>query len=100
MVMRLAWCLLIPSACLMAQSSGDDRDVSWKTLIPNILSDQKQIWMFPVHVAEGHDILPTAIVLGATAGIIATDPPEGSYFRNTSSFHGFNQIMTSNVTAI
>jgi membrane-associated phospholipid phosphatase len=77
-----------------------DRPVSWKLLLPNILSDQKHIWTFPVRLAHGHDWLPTVAVLGTTGGLLALDPIEANYFRRTSSFHGFNNIFNSNVTGI
>jgi Mn2+/Fe2+ NRAMP family transporter len=49
---------------------------------------------------KGKDWIPTAIVLGTTAGLIALDPTEASYFRRTTAFHGFNQIFTSNATIV
>ena len=33
-------------------------------------------------------------------GLVALDQTEGSYFRGTSSFHGFNSIFSSNATMI
>ncbi len=77
-----------------------DRPVSWKLLLPNILSDQERIWTFPARLVQGQNWLPTAAVLGATAGLIALDPTEGGYFRNTSTFHGFNNIFTGNATVV
>lgn len=80
------------------QASG--RMVSWKLLAPNILDDQRRIWSFPAQLAQGRDWVPTAAFLGATAGLIALDPAEASYFRGNSFFRGFNNIFTSNATAI
>ena len=77
-----------------------DRPVSWKLLLPNIASDQERIWTFPARLVQGQNWLPTAVVLGATAGLIALDPTEGGYFRNTSTFHGFNNIFTGNATVV
>lgn len=77
-----------------------DRPVSWKLLLPNILDDQKHIWLFPAKVAEGKSWIPTVAILGTTAALLAFDPTEGSYFRNTSTFRGFNNIFTSNATVI
>lgn len=74
--------------------------VSWKLLAPNILDDQRRIWSFPVQLAQGRDWIPTAAFLGATAGLIALDPTEASYFRGNSLFRGFNNVFTSNATAI
>ncbi len=77
-----------------------DRPVSWKLLFPNILHDQERIWTFPARLAQRHNWIPTAAALGTTAGLIALDPTEGSYFRNSSLFHGFNNVFTSNATVV
>jgi membrane-associated phospholipid phosphatase len=76
------------------------RDVSWKLLLPNLLSDQVKIWTFPVRLAQGHNWLPTIAVLGTTAALTTLDPTEGSYFRRTSAFQGFNNVFTGNATAV
>jgi len=77
-----------------------DRPVSWKQLIPNILSDQRQIWLFPVKVAEGQSLIPTSAVLATTAGLVALDPTDAPYFRRTSTFKPFNNVFSGNATAI
>jgi membrane-associated phospholipid phosphatase len=77
-----------------------DRPISWKLLVPNLISDQGRIWSFPARLVKGQDWIPTAVVLGTTAGLVALDPTEAAYFHRTSSFHGFNNIFTSNATAI
>jgi hypothetical protein len=77
-----------------------DRPVSWKLLLPNLISDQQRIWTFPARLAQGHDWIPTAAVLGTTAGMVALDPTEAAYFHRTPTFHGFNNIFTSNATLI
>ncbi len=81
-----------------ASPASVDRPVSWKLLLPNILSDQERIWTFPARLAQGKNWLPTAAVLGATAGLVALDPPEASFFRGTSRFHAFNNTFTGNAT--
>ncbi len=77
-----------------------DRPVSWKLLYPNLIADQKRIWSFPVRLIRGQNWIPTAAVLGTTAGLVLLDPSEAGYFRRTSTFHGFNNIFAGNVTAI
>jgi len=77
-----------------------DRPVSWKRLVPNLLSDQKRIWTFPISLASGQDWVPAAAVLGATTGLLALDPYESAYFRNTPTFHAFNNVFTGNATVI
>jgi membrane-associated phospholipid phosphatase len=75
------------------------RPVSWKLLLPNVLSDQAHIWSFPARLARGQNWIATSFVLGTTAGLVALDPTESSYFHRTQTFHGFNNIFTSNATA-
>jgi len=49
---------------------------------------------------QGQSWIPTAAVLGTTAGLMARDPSEAAYFRRTSSFRGFNNILTGNATVV
>src|ERR1700693_1666668 len=77
-----------------------DRPVSWKRLFPNIDKDQERIWSFPVRLAQGQSWIPTAAVLGTTAGLVALDPTEAAFFRRTPSFQGFNKVFTGNATAV
>ena len=39
--------------------------------------------------------MPTVAFLATTAALLTADPGEGKYFRNTTSFHGFNQTFSS-----
>ncbi len=46
---------VVPSQDFYAPPTPEyDRPVSWKKLIPNILSDEKRIWKFPFQVAAGN----------------------------------------------
>src|ERR1017187_10015713 len=81
-------------------SPAVQRPVSWRLLLPNIAGDQKRIWSFPAKVVEGHHWIPTAAILGTTAGLVALDATEASYFRHTSTFQGLNGTFTSSATAI
>jgi membrane-associated phospholipid phosphatase len=83
-----------------AQPSDSTRDVSWRKLIPNLAGDQKRIWTFPVALAHGKHWVPTLVVLGTTAALVALDPHEGSYFRRTTSLDGFNRVFSSNNTSL
>ena len=80
-----------------ANASGE-REVSWKLLAPNILDDQKHIWLFPAHIAKKKNWLPALAVVGVTAGLVAADPYPARYFRSTTSFHTFNNIFSGNST--
>jgi PAP2 superfamily len=73
---------------------GNDREVSLRKIVPNIICDQKRIWTFPWRLAHGKDVLPTAAVLGVTAGLIALDPTDARYFRRTSSFHHLDHVVS------
>ncbi len=81
-----------------AQTPPATRDVSWKLLVPNLLHDQKTIWTFPAKLAQGRDWIPTAAVLGTAAALVAADPHEASYFRNTTAYKPLNNVLTSNST--
>lgn len=77
-----------------------ERPVSWKRLVPNLLSDQKRIWTFPLSVAEGQHLAPASAVMGTTIGLMAVDPVESGYFRGTTVFHTFNNVFTGNAASI
>ena len=64
------------------------------------MSDQKRIWTYPARITHGHNWIPTAAVLGATAGLFFADRSESGYFRSTTAFHGFNRVLNGNATAI
>jgi hypothetical protein len=83
-------------------SGGTDaeRTVSWRTLLPNIASDQKRIWLFPVRLAQGRHLIPTLSVVAATGVLIPTDARTAGYFRRTDSFHGFNSVFTGKATEL
>jgi membrane-associated phospholipid phosphatase len=89
-----------PKAGSPFPTSRDDRDVSWLKLPRNLASDQGQIWRFPVALAHGKHWIPTLAVLGATAALVVLDPHEGSYFRGTTAFNGFNRVFSSNNTSL
>jgi membrane-associated phospholipid phosphatase len=74
------------------------REATWRKLPGNFLEDQKELWLFPVKLAEGHHWLPTALVVGGTAALIATDPQTMPHFRQTTAFRGFNRVFTSTVS--
>ena len=63
-----------------ADATAVDRPVSWKLLLPNLISDQERIWSFPARLVQGQNWIPTAAVLGTTAGLVALDPTEAHLF--------------------
>ena len=72
----------------------------WKGLGPNLLRDQKEIWLFPVSLARGKHLKPTLAVIGVTAGLIAVDKYSARYFNETESFQGFNRTFSGPNTAL
>jgi len=61
---------------------ASDREVSWRSLPKDFLHDQKKIWLFPVDLAKGKHLVPTLVIVGGTAVLIATDKYTMPYFRN------------------
>jgi len=47
----------------------------------DFLHDQKDLWTFPIRLFKGHYLVPTAIVVGGTVGLIYADPHVMPYFR-------------------
>ncbi len=99
---KAVWLACVFAGTLLAQTSAlpdEERDVSWKKLIPNILADQKYIWTFPARLAQGHDLLPTAGILGIGTVLVVADPHISGYFHdNTPSFRHFDHVFGSNIT--
>jgi membrane-associated phospholipid phosphatase len=58
------------------------REATWRSMPGDFLHDQKELWTFPIRVAKGHYLLPTAIVVGGTVGLVYADPHAMPYFRN------------------
>jgi membrane-associated phospholipid phosphatase len=81
-----------------AAASSAEPEVSWRKLPANLLHDQKEIWLFPTQVARGRHWLPTALVVGGTAALIATDPQTMAKFRRTDNFHDYNRIFSGRST--
>jgi membrane-associated phospholipid phosphatase len=76
--------------------SAGDRPISWRLLVPNILHDQVTELRFPTRLARGKHWVPTAVVVGATVGLVALDPYDAAYFRrNPRRFEAFNDAFAS-----
>jgi len=81
-----------------ATSSDYVREGEWRKLPANFLHDQKDMWLFPVKVAEGHHWLPVLLVIGATAALIGTDAKTEPYFRQTDAFQDTNRALGGTVS--
>jgi membrane-associated phospholipid phosphatase len=75
-----------------------DRPISPGRIVPNILEDQTKIWTFPARLNKKRNWIPTALILGTTAALIATDPYSGPHFQHTSTFSGFNSVFSGTAT--
>jgi hypothetical protein len=85
----------LPSAPVPQTQQTSGRQTSWKELFPNVLKDEKKIWWeFPKDLEHGKHWLPTSMALAGTVGLIALDSHDEPYFRRTSTFQGFNRVMS------
>jgi hypothetical protein len=82
-----------------AVSAASDRQVSLRTFPTNFAADQKEIWLFPGHLAKAQHWLPAVAIAGVTSAFIASDPYSAPYFRTTNSFSGFNRAFSGVNTA-
>jgi membrane-associated phospholipid phosphatase len=73
--------------------------VTWKNLPVRVLGDQKLVWLFPMHIAQGQHLLPTLGIVGVTGGLIAADSHIMVHLRNnTAPFHEFDKIFSGTNT--
>ena len=82
-----------PSAIAPATPAPAVRPIGWTRLIPNIVEDQKAIWLFPAKLGHRKYLFPTLAVVGVTAGLIAVDPFISRYFATTNSFQDLNKAL-------
>lgn len=80
--------------------SATYQPVTWKNLPGRVLGDQKEVWMFPLHLFQGQHLLPTVGVVGVTGGLIAADPHILVHVRNTTAFHEFDEIFSGTNTGV
>jgi len=59
-----------------------ERETTLKSFLPDVLYDQKAIWLSPRHLGEGRAWVPLGIVAVGTAGFIVADPHVMPYFRD------------------
>ena len=71
-----------PRPAVDATTGPAQREATWRSLPTDFLHDQKDLWTFPLRLAKGHYLLPAAIVVGGTVGLIIADPHDMPYFRN------------------
>jgi membrane-associated phospholipid phosphatase len=81
-----------------AAAPPTDRDVSERTVFLNILHDQKDLWLFPTKLSHENHWLPAIVVVGVTAGVMTADAHDAPYFRQTTTFNGFNRVFAGSIT--
>jgi len=76
----------------------DRTDVNWRRLPKNFVQDQKDMWLFPLKVAQGNHLLPFFAVLIPTAALVATDPQTEPHFRKLDAFQDSSGALGSKVS--
>lgn len=72
----------------------------WRSVPPDLLHDQKQIWLFPYSVVRGHHLKPTLAIVGATALLTLIDAHDAKWARNNiQPLSGFNNTFAGYNTA-
>jgi membrane-associated phospholipid phosphatase len=59
-----------------------ERETTWGSIVPDILRDQKGIWLSPLKLRKGHAWVPMLVMAAGTAGFIASDSHTMPYFRD------------------
>src|SRR6202007_298943 len=79
--------------------SPETRDVTWRSLPRDFLSDQQSIWTSPAQRARVRHWVPTLAVAGITAGLIYADPHAMPYFRqHATNWDDFNDSFDAYIT--
>ncbi len=79
----------------------EERPINWKTLVPDIVHDQKPIWTFPGTLARGQHWGPTLAMGAIFGGLVAADPHDSPYFRNNASTYSpFNRAFSTTHTEV
>ena len=75
------------------------REATWQSVPGDFLYDQKQIWSFPWRLAHGKHLVPTALVVGGTVGLIYADPHIMPYFReHAKEWDPFTDVFDPMIT--
>ncbi len=92
--------LIQPPAFRRAPSEWRIIGSQWKSLGPDLLHDQKSIYLFPFSVVRGHHLKPTLALVGATALLTAIDAHDAKWARNNiQPLSGFNNTLAGYNTA-
>ncbi|HEX8712083.1 MAG TPA: phosphatase PAP2 family protein [Terracidiphilus sp.] len=82
-----------------ATTGVPQREATWRSMPGDFLHDQKDLWTFPIRLAKGHYLLPTAIVVGGTVALLYSDPHTMPYFRtHQSNWDDVNDVFDPLIT--
>src|SRR5260370_18826885 len=71
--------------------ANESRSATWHTIIPNLIQDQKHIFVgFSNNVVHGRHWIPVLAIAAATTGMIIPDHYATPYFPPTPTLHTFN----------
>ena len=75
------------------------REATWRSLPGDFLHDQKDLWTFPFQVMKGKHLVPVAVVLGGTVGLIYADPHTMPYFvKHQKNWDDVNDVFDPLIT--
>ena len=89
-----------PQISPQPDSIDEERPINWRSIVPDICRDQKNIWTFPAKLVRGEEWKPTLAFAAILGGLIVADPHASPYFRNNSNFSEFNRRLSGTNTAI
>ena len=76
-----------------------ERETTWKSIVPDILHDQKDIWLFPAQLGHARVWVPALLLAGGTAGLIEADSHVMPYFRDhQSNLDDLNDVFDQWIT--
>jgi membrane-associated phospholipid phosphatase len=88
------------------RSDGDpqhvavERETTLKSFLPDVLYDQKQMWLSPRHLNHGRAWIPLGIIAVGTAGFIVMDPHVMPYFRDHQrNLDDVNDVFDAGITS-
>jgi membrane-associated phospholipid phosphatase len=88
------------SAPAAAPSEWQILGSQWKSVGPDLLHQQKDMWLFPVSLAHGRHWKPALALIGTTALLTAIDVHDAKWVRNnTQPLGGFNNTFAGYNTA-
>jgi membrane-associated phospholipid phosphatase len=91
----------ISPPAITADDNGFDLE-GWRNLVPDLASEQRKIWLFPFSASTGKHLKATAVIVGATAGLVALDGYSARFAQKKRAkyFGGFNKVFSGSNTGL